>query len=244
MTVDTRPPLDLDPDAPHDPQRTAQLAALASAAVRILNYATLPGRGGLAYPGDAYDLLATLGELAGRLPQLCGQSAAWLSGELAAGHLAEIPGGRYGGDADRAVTAAGSALTEAARTASRLADVLREAHAALGGLEHAEPRVDDQDDDPHGYNEAGPHERAAWAAEDQADDEHAAWIEGEQSAGRLLPDPDTAAEEMAERYADEESGGMPGLLTGIRSTHATVDDETDAYFADYTRGDDDPKLHP
>lgn len=138
MTTDTRPPLDLDPDAPHSPERTRQLADVAADAIRTLNYATMSDRGGLEYPGDAYELLGALVQLTQRLPQLSGQVAAWLDSEQAAGHLGEVPAprGRYGGDSARAVAAAGSALAEAGRAAARLSSLLGEAQAAIAGVEY------------------------------------------------------------------------------------------------------------
>lgn len=147
MTSDTRPPLDLNPDTPHSPERTRQLADVAAEAIRTLNYATMIDRGGLDYPGDAYELLGTLGQLAARLPQLCGQVSAWLDAEQAAGNLGEVPAprGRYGGDSARAVTAAGSALAEAGRTASHLSSLLGEAQSAIAGVEYVGPADDDTD---------------------------------------------------------------------------------------------------
>lgn len=142
MTSDTRPPLDLNPDTPHSPERTRQLADVAAEAVRTLNYATAPGKGGLTYPGDAYSLLGSLDVLASRLPQLCEQVAAWLTSEQSAGRLAETSSGRYGGDSARVVTAAGSALAEAGRTASHLSSLLGEAQAAIAGVEYVGPADD------------------------------------------------------------------------------------------------------
>ena len=137
MTTDTRPPLDLDPDAPHDPARTRQLADVAAEAVRTLNYATQGGRDGLTYPADAYDLLGTLGVLTQRLPQLCDQIGRWLSTEQTAGRLAETSSGPFGGNSDQAVTSARSALAEAGRIANRLTSLLGEAQSAISGVEYA-----------------------------------------------------------------------------------------------------------
>jgi len=138
--------VDLNPDAPHSPERTRELADTAAEAVRALNYATQPGRDGLTYPGDVHSLLGALGTLTERLPQLCDQLGRWLATEQAAGHLAEGEHGHYGGDSGRAVIAARSALGEAGRTATRLTSLLGEAQAAISAVAYAGP--DDDTDTP------------------------------------------------------------------------------------------------
>lgn len=139
-------PCDLDPRAPHSPERTRQLADTAAEAVRALNYATLPGQGGLTYPGDAYDLLAGLGTLAERLPQLCQQVARWLTDEQRAGHLVEGAHGPCGGSDALAVAHAADALSRAAGSAVVLRGMLGRAQSDISAVSYAGPD-DDQDDD-------------------------------------------------------------------------------------------------
>ena len=150
MTTDQTAALDLDPDAPHSPERTRRIADTAAEAVRALNYATLPGQGGLTYPGDAYDLLAALGTLAERLPQLCQQVARWLTDEQRAGHLVEGAHGPCGGSDALAVAHTADALTRAAWSAVVLRGMLGRAQSDISAVSYAGPD-DDQDDADAGW---------------------------------------------------------------------------------------------
>ena len=139
MTTDAREPLDLDPDTPHSPERTRHLADVAAGAIRTLNYATLPHRGGLLHPGDAYELIAALAQVAERLPQLCGQIGGFLDDAERAGHLFESSDGPWGGDARAAVEEAIGHLTFAADHARALRAVLRDAQAEIRAVRYAGP---------------------------------------------------------------------------------------------------------
>jgi hypothetical protein len=126
--------VDLDPDGPHSPDRTRETADVAAETIRVLNYATLPGRGGLMEPADVHALLGTLAQLVVRLPQVFTQSASWLAGEQSAGRVQEKADGPFHGDSKKAVTSAVSALDESSRVARRLQQLLREAQNAITGL--------------------------------------------------------------------------------------------------------------
>jgi hypothetical protein len=70
----------------------SDLADQAAEAIRTLNHITLGGTG-LEYPGDLYSVIAGLGTMASRLPQLLGQLGEWLDGEHGAGRLGHDSGG-------------------------------------------------------------------------------------------------------------------------------------------------------
>src|SRR5258707_15858738 len=82
-------PVELRTDGPHSAEYTMQVAYALAEAARVLNYATMPGAGGLDYPGDAYSLLGALYTATERLPQLFGQLTAFLAGQRDAGKLAD-----------------------------------------------------------------------------------------------------------------------------------------------------------
>jgi hypothetical protein len=128
--------IDLNPDAPHSPERTRELADVAAEAVRTLNYATAPGKDGLTYPGDAYELLGALWTLSQRLPQLCHQTVDYLRGEQDAGRLGETPNGPHHGDAGAAVGEATEALWRAVTAANDLTGAFKEAQAAIRAVEY------------------------------------------------------------------------------------------------------------
>jgi hypothetical protein len=132
--------LDLDPDGPHYPERTRQIADTAAECIRVLNYATRgDGLDGLRYPGDAYELLGALGQLAARLPQLYGQVADWLIDQTARGHLEETPDGQYSGRTSVAVTEAGRALRRAADGATTMRTAVENAQGAIRAVRYAGP---------------------------------------------------------------------------------------------------------
>jgi len=115
-------------DGPHADEDTAGAAHLAAEAIRFLNYATGSHAGeGLTYPATIYDIAGSLSRAAGLLPQLCGQLAAWLDAERAAGHLADDHGGPVCVLADRAR----HHLDEAARHAAALGRALADVQSAL-----------------------------------------------------------------------------------------------------------------
>lgn len=138
--------VDLDPDAPHSPARTRALADLAADTARTLNYATMPGRGGLTYPGDVYELLGALAQTAQRLPQLCNQIRDWLVAEQNASHLAERPDGPNEGSSALAVMRAIDGLTLAAGRAEEVRDGLKQAQASIRAVEYVGPAIGEQDE--------------------------------------------------------------------------------------------------
>jgi hypothetical protein len=122
--------IDLNPDGPHSPERTAEVAAIFDACSRFLVYATMGGAPGLDYPSEAYRLLGDLYCATGRLPQMCEQLREFL-------HQQE-DGGRLGDDSDREVSVqvgiAGGALVTAAGHAAGLTRALQDAQRAINGL--------------------------------------------------------------------------------------------------------------
>jgi hypothetical protein len=108
----------------------AGLADAAAEAIRALNHTTLPGAGGLTYPGDVYSLLAALSLLAARLPQALTQTETFLAAELAAGRIV-IVDGAHTGDPAAAVAQAAACLHTARAAAHRLHVDLDHAAAAL-----------------------------------------------------------------------------------------------------------------
>lgn len=124
------------PDGPHSHEQTRAIAEALSEAARLLNYATMPGNGGLRYPSDVYDVLGALAGMAHTLPQALGQMANWTATETRAGRVREHPSyGDHGGDAHAAATALAGAMAEAAELADRLGTVLGRGQAAVRGLE-------------------------------------------------------------------------------------------------------------
>ena len=78
-------PISLNPDGPHSPEHTAEVAAMFDACSRFLTYATMSG--GLEYPSEVYRLLGEMYSATGRLPQLCGQLTAFLAAQKDSGTL-------------------------------------------------------------------------------------------------------------------------------------------------------------
>lgn len=138
--------IDLDPDAPHSPDRTRALADVAAEAVRTLNYATR-GDDGLIYPGDAYELLGALGQLAGRLPQLYRQLADWLTDAHDRGNLAEPADGPNQGSTALAVMLTRDALTRAIGDAESMREALGTAQSTIRAVRYVGPDVDDETED-------------------------------------------------------------------------------------------------
>jgi hypothetical protein len=82
----------LTTDGPHSPQYRAEVEDALAECARVLVYATREGAGGLEYPADAYRLIGALYEAIGRVPQLLGQTGAFLSAQAAAGKLGDDQG--------------------------------------------------------------------------------------------------------------------------------------------------------
>ncbi len=109
-----------------------QLAEQAAEAVRALNHLTRPCAGGLDDPGELSDIVAALVCTTARLPQLLAQLSSWLVGEQRAGRLrvdawSDTP-------AAATVTAATTALRQAASCAVRASHELDAAHQSLAHL--------------------------------------------------------------------------------------------------------------
>ena len=115
----------LSPGGPHSPEYTCQVANAAAEAIRVLNHATLNHADeALAYPADVDAVIEALATMHARLPQLYGQLAEWLRGQLAAGRL-QIGYGPYRGDPAAAVGEIAGSLQLAAAGGDA-------AHLALG----------------------------------------------------------------------------------------------------------------
>lgn len=113
----------------------AKAADQAAEAMRALNYLTLPREGapGLEYPGDVYEVVASLKILAQRLPQLFGQLSLWLGEQHAAGKV----GHDSGEDAAEHVRQVRYWLDTAETCAHELAGALDKVHNASAGLKAA-----------------------------------------------------------------------------------------------------------
>ena len=124
----------IDVDGDRSPEYAMELGDAMYEAVRALNHITM-GSATLPHASDVYRLLGELQAAAAGLPQLCAQIASRLEKHHETGRLSEVPGGRYGGDTDAAVTAALGALTQAQRHGRALQEALAAAHSATAGLE-------------------------------------------------------------------------------------------------------------
>ena len=122
--------IDLNPDGPHSPERTAEAGQLLDAISRLITYATRPGAGGLVFPADAYTLLAEIYAATGRLPQVCDQLGEFLADQRATGRLYEAQGREVAAQ----VSAARIHLTDAASAARALTRALQAVQADIAGL--------------------------------------------------------------------------------------------------------------
>jgi hypothetical protein len=113
------------------------LADQAAESIRALNHLTPEG---LEYPGDLYDVIASLKLAAQRLPQLLGQLSAWLEHEHAASRIAHDTGQTP----EPYVQGVTGSLAQAGADSSALADALNAAHNACSGLKAAEPEAADR----------------------------------------------------------------------------------------------------
>lgn len=126
----------LDPDGPHSPELTVQAADVLAECVRFLNHATGHHAGqGLTWAADAYQVLGSLYNGTGRMPQLFTQLGTWLAQQAAAGTLADD----RGRDVTALAGAAEEALAGAAAAADALTARLQSAQQAIAGL-HARRR--------------------------------------------------------------------------------------------------------
>jgi hypothetical protein len=124
----------LNPDGPHSPEYTKEVAYALSEAVRVLNHAT-QSRAGLEYPSDVAAVVGALHSTVARLEQTCTQLVRWLSNEYEAGRVAEWSEGRHGGNAFAAMNDAKRELDQAIAAAGVLASHFNEAHQITSALE-------------------------------------------------------------------------------------------------------------
>jgi hypothetical protein len=124
------PDIDLNPDGPHSPERTAGLGDLFDQCSRAITYATMSDKHGLEYPSDAYRLVADLYSATGRLPQLCAQLTAFLAAQKDSGALYEA----RGADVSEQVAKAAYHLGLAHGAARDLTRALQDAQSAMSGL--------------------------------------------------------------------------------------------------------------
>lgn len=110
-----------------------ELASEAAEAVRSLNHATFPGADGLVWPSDAYDVIASLGLLAARLPQLLAQLDSWLTRQVEQSRVV-VDGGEYAGDPAAAAAVTSHWLEAATTAASQLHHALDRAQQATAFL--------------------------------------------------------------------------------------------------------------
>ena len=122
--------IDLNPDGPHSPARTAQVGQLLDDCSRAIVYATMPGKGGVAYPSDVCRLVADLYSATARLPQMCGQMEEFLRVQATTGRLYEARGRDV-----KIQCARGMAhLAQAAAAAGALTMALQAAQTDIAGL--------------------------------------------------------------------------------------------------------------
>ena len=122
--------MDLNPDGPHSPERTADAGQLLDDCSRYLCYATMSETRGLEYPGDAYRLIADVYAATGRLPQACEQIGRFLKAQADRSGVYEA----RGRDPREQAALAAARLAEAATAAHILTAALQAAQTAIAGL--------------------------------------------------------------------------------------------------------------
>lgn len=139
--------LDLCPDSPHTPQRTAELAGRLAEIVRVLGEATkdgedarpAPGLGWPVAPEDLLDRLARLAEGSGDLyPRLAGA----LGRHQEAGTWRAAPVTGFARDVDKDLATAAEHLNEAANLAADIARHLYQARNLLSCIRPNYPRAE------------------------------------------------------------------------------------------------------
>lgn len=105
-------------------------AAAAAEAIRALNHATLSKVPGWEYPGDAYDVVGGLDQMANMLGQTLDQIAQHIERLSTLGHIRSDKGGDGAEDVHSALRALEWGRADAASLASRLGT----AHSALSAL--------------------------------------------------------------------------------------------------------------
>ena len=121
---------ELNPDGPHSPDHTAELGDLFDACSRAIVYATMPGKGGLVYPADAYRLAGDLYAATGRFEQICEQLEQFIRAQADSGRLYEARGRNVLIQRDQAAIH----LDQAAMNAHALTVALQAFQADISGL--------------------------------------------------------------------------------------------------------------
>lgn len=122
--------MDLNPDGPHSPERTAEAGELLDEVSRFIAYATMPEKHGLEYPSDVYKILGELYSATGRLPQVCEQLGRFLEAQEATGRLYEARGREI--SVQRRMAA--SHLDDAGQHSAALTRALQRVQADIAGL--------------------------------------------------------------------------------------------------------------
>lgn len=140
--------LDLSPDSPHTPQRTAELAGRLAEIVRVLGEATKNGAGederpapGLGWPVAPEDLLDRLARLAEGSGELYPRLAGALGRHQAAGTWRAAPVTGFARDIDEDLATAAEHLNEAADLAADIARHLYQARNLLSCIRPNYPRT-------------------------------------------------------------------------------------------------------
>lgn len=126
-------------NGPHSSDGTRAIAAGIDEAARMLNYATMPGNGGIVYPSTVYSVYGELMAALDKLPQALNQMATWVIEQADAGAIQENPGyGKHGGDTEAAVTELVAGTGTACAKVHELVMALGRARSAASGLESTE----------------------------------------------------------------------------------------------------------
>ena len=115
---------------PHHDEMTARAARLAAEAIRFLNYATMPGCGGLTEPATVPAVAGELSVAVYRLPQLFRQLGDWLNEAMTAGQLAND----YGRPVYQLTDEARTVLAEASSRADHLGRALAAVQSLTSSL--------------------------------------------------------------------------------------------------------------
>lgn len=123
-------------DGPHSPERTAEAAGLIPAAVRFLNYATMPSANapGIDYAGDVDNILGAIRTAADGLQQTLSQCSKCLQDELATGLLRLDSGRPFADDPPAAVAMACDKLESALHACGDLRTALDGARRTTAGM--------------------------------------------------------------------------------------------------------------
>jgi hypothetical protein len=122
-------------DGPQSPGQTRAIAEGINEAFVLLNRATMPGRGGLRYPSDAYSVRGDLSAALDTLPSTLEQMHDFITQVVSDPAARQGLGGAPGGGDPQAPHHLAEAMQEAADLARRLARVLRTAGFAMASID-------------------------------------------------------------------------------------------------------------